>query len=444
MPFEDELGDAMRRTGDSFQPSDRPALVDGGVRRGRRRVALRRSAAVSGSVLALAAVAVGGAYGGGLIGGSSDTSSVAAPSEPSEPSEPGEAKEGKGKGTSAKGGEAKGGEGGEGGKGGKGGITKEQMISTLKGLLPKGEVSQEDGRGIEGDDPLPYASLVHDDGEGAAAVSLSLSVVEPGGITARQSVACPSAAVAQEDTTCSVQTLADGSTFMMYQGYEYPDRREDTKLWRAVLVTPQGALVDASEHNAPAQKGAKVSRENPPLTPEQMKSLVTDAQWKTLAVALGKPAKEPRQPAGIAGDGVQQTLLGLLPKGLTKVAQGGEGDYGFVVVNDGKGKSLVQINVQSDMRDVAGELISNGGEVTTLPDGTKVMEKKQSDPDQKGGANAVGWTVDTLRPDGFRVVIMAFNSGAQGQDATRSEPALTMAQLRSIALADKWRVAGGA
>ncbi len=48
------------------------------------------------------------------------------------------------------------------------------------------------------------------------------------------------------------------------------------------------------------------------------------------------------------------------------------------------------------------------------------------------------WTVDTLRPDGLRVVISAFNTPAQHQDATRDTPALTMEHLREIALSTVW------
>lgn len=50
------------------------------------------------------------------------------------------------------------------------------------------------------------------------------------------------------------------------------------------------------------------------------------------------------------------------------------------------------------------------------------------------------WTVDTLRPGpaGFRVVISAFNTGDQNKDATRDAPALTMEQLRKIALSGEW------
>lgn len=411
MPFEDELGDAMRRTGDTFGPTDRPALVDGGLRRGRRRLARRRAAAVTGSVLALAAVAVGGAYGGGVLGGSGGgAASVGAPDKPAPR---GDKSNGK--------------------------ITKEQMINTLKGLLPEGKITKEDGRGNpkEAGWSAPYASLVYDDGKGAAAITFALNTVDPDSASAKQWVECPSQAQVQHDA-CTAQTLADGSKFVMFQGYEYPDRREDTKNWRATLLTPAGVLLDASEYNAPAEKGAKISRTDPPLTPAQMKALVTAAEWQPIMKEMGEPVPELDNPGAPSADAAQDALVSLLPKGLKVTDKGGQYDYAFVVVDDGKGKSFVQINVQPNMSKVADDLIRNGGDVTTLPDGTKVMQKQQADPDEKGGAGAVGWTVDTIRKDGFRVVIMAFNAGGQGKDATRTEPALTMAQLKAIALDEKW------
>ncbi|MEU1690964.1 hypothetical protein [Streptomyces hirsutus] len=48
------------------------------------------------------------------------------------------------------------------------------------------------------------------------------------------------------------------------------------------------------------------------------------------------------------------------------------------------------------------------------------------------------WTVDTMRADGRRVVISAFNTGAQHEDVTRDAPALSMKELRAIALSPRW------
>jgi hypothetical protein len=87
------------------------------------------------------------------------------------------------------------------------------------------------------------------------------------------------------------------------------------------------------------------------------------------------------------------------------------------------------------MSDVEGDLFGSDAEV--LSDGTKVATHQG--PGEKGGAGVVMWTVDTIRTDGSRVVISAFNSGAQDTTSTRTTPALTMKQLRAIALSPKWR-----
>lgn len=422
MPFEDELGDALRRTGDTFQPFDRPGLVDGGVTRGRRRLARRRAAAVTGSVLALSVVGVAGGYATGTLGSDGSPAPVAAPAEPTAPSV---AEKGAGKGTEED------------------TVTREQMIKTFKDLLPEGRTTRADGRGITQDPrgvPIgPYASAVFDDGKGAAAISLNVSVVDPAGQSAAQFVECPSQALVQHDA-CSTKTLSDGSRYMLFQGYEYPDRRVDTKVWRATVITAEGVMVDASEWNAPAEKDAEISRPTPPLTAAQMQSLVTDGAWRSIGAQLGKYREEAPEPDSEPGAAVDDVLTSLLPKDLKVVDRQGEPGYGFVVADDGKGASFIQVNAQRGMGDV---MQGATGDVTTLPDGTKVMVRKEADPDQKGGEGTIGWTVDTVRPDGFRVVMMAFNAPGQGQDASRAEPVLTIEQMKTIALDAKWRSVTG-
>lgn len=128
------------------------------------------------------------------------------------------------------------------------------------------------------------------------------------------------------------------------------------------------------------------------------------------------------------------TFRSLLPDGLSvgeETDSGGE--FASVVVNDGEGRSLVQINVQRDMRDVADQLYR---EAATLPDGTLLATSKK--PGEKGGQGVVMWTADTMRPDGMRVVVSAFNSGEQSSPATRPAPALTMDQLTALAISPQW------
>ncbi|MFJ9707012.1 hypothetical protein [Streptomyces sp. NPDC101234] len=408
--LEREFSAALHRTGGAFD-TDRAALAAAGTARGRR-LRQRRRAAVVGGAAGVALVGVGGAlsvpWGG--------SSSVARP-----PSVAGRTPTT----TSSTVGRA---------------VTSDDMIRTLERLLPKGKFSKAEGRGIDPDQPLvaPYAQLVYDDGHGAAAISVAVNRVLPGGTDARQITQCPDKVYSPYDS-CVTSRLPDASVVTVLKGYEYPDRRVDTKLWTANLLTPDGHHVSVSEWNAPAEKDASITRDQPPLSAAQLKVLAAAKDWRGVVDAIPEDPRQTQEPSATqeVGKGIQQTLASLVPKGLKVVAHGSEDDSGFtyVVVDDGKGRSLVQINVQSNMSDVAKELFGAGSE--TLSDGTKVAERKQ--PGEKGGAGVVMWTVDTLRTDGFRVVISAFNSGSQQSAATRSTPAPTMKQLRAIALSPRWR-----
>lgn len=134
------------------------------------------------------------------------------------------------------------------------------------------------------------------------------------------------------------------------------------------------------------------------------------------------------------GEAVLDQLVSLLPADVTVTSRGADDqEYAWVVVDDGKGRSLVQINVQPNMGDVEGQLF---GGAETLPDGTKVVTKKA--PGEKGGAGVVMWTADTIRPDGLRVVVSAFNTDRQDAAATRTAPALTLSELKAIAAGAQW------
>ncbi|MFD8442496.1 hypothetical protein AMK14_31935 [Streptomyces sp. TSRI0445] len=163
----------------------------------------------------------------------------------------------------------------------------------------------------------------------------------------------------------------------------------------------------------------------------------------TAGTGTGEPSPDPtsrgthdaREPAPpLDHTLLMPTFRALLPEGLTvtDVTDSG-GEFASVVVNDGKGRSLVQINVQQDMRDVAHQLY---GDATTLPDGTLLATSKK--PGEKGGAGVVMWTADSMRPDGMRVVVSAFNSGEQSSAATRKAPALTMDQLTALVISPEW------
>ncbi|WP_332760168.1 hypothetical protein [Streptomyces sp. MT206] len=417
MPFEDELGNALRRAGDGFT-TDGHALVEAGERRGRRLVARRRAAVVGGSVLTLAVVATGGAYTGGLFGGAGGSGGpgrvdVAAPPELSAGPTKAPAR------------------GGPSSRTGSGAVSGAQLVSVLKELLPGGKVTDTEASGT-GAPQGPSVRGVYDDGEGAAQIGVTLTRTDPDGRTTAGALECPDANTTDYEA-CATETLADGSKVMVFQGYEYPDRREPTKLWRATLVTRQGFQVEVMEWNAPAEKGAKVSRPSPPLGPAQLKTFAASPLWHPALGDLPAAPAEGPAPDPVGAD-ARAVLESLVPKnGITVASKGGGGDYAYLVLDDGKGASLVQVNVQEQMGAALGGHMSGA---TTLPDGTKVLETKQ--PGEKGGKGVLWWSADTLRPDGRRVVVSAFNTGNQSKPATRKEPVLTMEQLRTIALDPKW------
>ncbi|MFF4052721.1 hypothetical protein ACFYZ5_39340 [Streptomyces chartreusis] len=405
--FEGRLGHALHDLGDRFE-ADRAALADAGRARGRR-LRLRRRAAVAGGAAGIALVGVGGAL---LVPWNGTpaprpSSSDVAQQPPATPTA-----------TPVKG---------------------SRLVKALEGLLPEGEFSAQEARGTdEGPLMLPYVRLVFDDGKGPAAVGVSLDRIEPGSDRARETTDCPDKALVPHDS-CVTDRLPDGSLLKLFQGYEYPDRRVDTKLWSADLLTPTGRHISVSEWNAAAEKGAPVSRSAPPLSTAELKELVTAQVWRTIADTIPEDPKKPTATA-TPGDAPEEpsteavlgTLRPLLPDGVDVVDKGS--DYTYLVLDDGKGRSYVQIDVQHGMGDVADELF--GGDSETLPDGTKVAFRESGG--DKGVAGAVMWTVDTLRTDGFRIVVSALNAGTQHDAPTRKTPALTKEQLREIALSPEW------
>ncbi|WP_327697389.1 hypothetical protein [Streptomyces sp. NBC_00459] len=412
--FEDRLGAALRNAGGAFD-ADRAALVVGGESRGRRLRMRRRTAVVSGAA-AIALVGVGGALvapwggdgtgrravgAGGTTVGPGDATGTATPSP----------------------------------------VTGAQLLATLKELLPEGVLSKESSRGTDSKRG-PYVSAVFDDGKGAAALSVSLGRVEPGSGQARQATDCPDTAFVPYDD-CARSTLPGGTVLRILKGYEYPDRRVDTKLWTADLVTADGARVSVSEWNSAAEKGAPISRPEPPLSGSQLKTFVTDPAWLKAVNAIPEAAEVETPPASSQTPGVESgtivtTLSGLLPQGLQVVGKSGDGtEYGYVVVDDGKGKSFVQINVQPNMKDIEDQLFGPGSGAVTMPDGVKVVVREGPGDDK--GKGLVMRTADAIWPDGLRVVVSAFNSASQITGPTRTNPALTLDQLKTIATDSKWQ-----
>ncbi|MEV6840220.1 hypothetical protein AB0N17_37970 [Streptomyces sp. NPDC051133] len=407
--FEERFADALRDAGTTFG-TDRQDLAARGAAHGRR-LRVRRRAAVAGGVAGVALVGLGGAL--VLPGGPGDHTGL----RQSAAGDPAARTSTASSGTAAP------------------AVSGEKLVRTLEKLVPEGRFSDAEGHGT---DDSPAARALYDDGRGKAAVAVALGRVPAGSQEAQQATRCPDKVFIAYDA-CTGTKLSDGSALMILKGYEYPNRRSGTKLWTADLVTPAGQHVSVQEWNAAAEKDSPVTRDEPPLSAARLKRLITAHEWRDAFDALPAGSGTTAAPSSAPGTGhgsVPATLVRLVPHGLRVVSRSRDDDpgFGYVVVDDGRGAGLVQINVQPDMRDVEDQLFGPG--TKTLPDGTKVVRRESSG--EKGVSGIVMWTVDTIRPDGRRVVISAFNSGAQNTPATRSAPALTMAQLERIATDPAW------
>ncbi|SEK19661.1 hypothetical protein [Streptacidiphilus jiangxiensis] len=412
MPFEDRLAQSMRDTGEDFAPRDLVGLVNGGVTDGRKR-RRRRNVAVLGGSAALALVAVGGAMVPSLLN-TTGAHHVAGPAAQPKMSLTASAKPVSD------------------------GELAKQMIDTLKGLLPSGgRITDATGRWVMpgGRMLAPLASLVYDDGHGASAIEVGLTHNRPGG----QLPSCANPAYAPNDV-CHTYRLPGGAWLYLDQGYEYPSHGYGTKDWHATLIKADGSQIDVDEWNAAAEKGAPVTRATPPLSADQLRALATSTAWRPLLAALPAPKPIPPRPSGLGPDGgaILRTLNGLLPHGVTGHNPDSQSGYAEEQLRDGKaGAGLIGVNVQlfnsSEDAGIVSQLFAGA---TTLPDGSRMVVRQQAA--EKGGSGAVQWVVDLIRPDGERVVAQEFNSPRQGVAADRSQPVLSIDQLKALVTDPAW------
>ncbi|MFF0744177.1 hypothetical protein ACFYVL_27640 [Streptomyces sp. NPDC004111] len=250
MPFEDELGAALRRTADSFSV-DQQRLAGTGLTRGRR-VRQRRRAALAGGVAVLSLVGVGGAWAGGLLDRDSGSGASVAGEKRHDTYDEG------------------------------------WMTGTLKRLLPDaGRAGEFGGRGTEpvaGKHESPFAVAVYDDGGGKATVGVYVSRPRAGSAEFDRAVSCPDKSQASFDA-CRTERLADGSALMTLEGSHLNRsiRPKEFKEWHVVLRTPQGLVVDATARNSYLPKGVKPARATPSLTVAQLRTVATDQAWRQLA-----------------------------------------------------------------------------------------------------------------------------------------------------------------
>ncbi|MDH6137265.1 hypothetical protein P3T37_006697 [Kitasatospora sp. MAA4] len=431
-PADDDLIEALGRAGLAFRTETDP-LIASGLALGRRRRRHRRTAALAGSAGALVLVAVGGVLVAGPGASHGSAVSVAVPPASGRPSAPPSPH------TPAM-----------------RVVTKTQMVALLRALLPPGQVSQVQGRGTETDDgsvgASPSVSLEFDSGHGTAHLAFSVARSDPQRGPA-QPMTCP-AAVDTNGISCTSSTLADGSVLKVTQGYLYPDRHVASQDWQVTLSGPDGRYIQAEEEWNPD------TSPQPPLSVAQLSALVTEPSWGGVLVDVAPPLPWPTGSGPrltMTGSEILATTAGLLPAGLTERDPVGQDGSATFTVDDGKGGSLVEIEVQDwsripdDPTFAGATVLPDGSRLVLGPDpavgGTSVLTRPDGSvtgvtPDPAdGGSDAVRWMADVLRPDGTRIVVAARNgTGKQSSAVDRADPALSLDQLRAIATSPLWKL----
>ncbi|MFF3196632.1 hypothetical protein [Streptomyces misionensis] len=127
------------------------------------------------------------------------------------------------------------------------------------------------------------------------------------------------------------------------------------------------------------------------------------------------------------------TLTELLPTGLSHSSPPGGERSGQLWVDDGHGKSLLEIHVSRQTSTAAIRSHVFAG-TTPSADGT-LIKTTQSPPGPGPGHQ----TVNVLHPDGLYITLMEWQAPDQNTPSTRTDPILTATRLRAIATSSQWQ-----
>ncbi|GGU30014.1 hypothetical protein [Streptomyces lavendofoliae] len=393
MPFEDELGKALHNTGGTFHVDQR-ALVAGGLARGRKKLARRRAALVTGSALTVALVAAGGLY------------AVRTPERPVADRATEVAKTDAYRHFE---------------------VTAEQMEHILENGMERSGIARTsprvEGSGSTGPATPAKASMTFGDGWGEAIVTVSVRRVDPADPGLRKLLVCPP----EKGSPYEECTNQPGDRAV--KGYTEAGKAGGVKKWAVTMVSPNGYLIELATQNVQVSGSVSPKGRNPRMSPGKLRHLgmFVDASLT--------PAGEPNafgtvEPGAAAEPGdILPILKSLLPERLTVYSEGGTGADGHVVVSDGKGGMtyIEAVRVAGD-KDFWSE---------TLPDGTKVGTQRV--PAQRPGV--VRWRADALRVNGLRMAVSAYNAPTPTSAKRGAEPLITMGELKAIALSRTWLAA---
>ncbi len=305
-------------------------------------------------------------------------------------------------------------------------VTGDEVLATFQALLPRGETTEAKGRGTDDErmgGTFVGADVVFDDGQGKSLIQIGIQKHHP---NQAQPLTCPKDFKPARVDSCTVTPLPDGSRLMLEQGYEYSDGRADTKEWHASLSGADGRDINVSEWNAPAEKGARDSRPNPPLTLDQLKAIVTDKSWDRMVAAvkfngIDTDAIDP----GLSLPDREAVLVGLLPQGVTVAGRSGSALAAEFQLARGEAAGSLVLRVENWAKSADNPGQQAFKDAVTLPDGTKVLVLGGPDSKDKQPVR-----VNVLHPDGMEVMVA---QGPTGQQL------LTVEQLKAIAAGPAWK-----
>ncbi|WP_129667770.1 hypothetical protein [Phytoactinopolyspora endophytica] len=255
---DDQLKQAMRDTADAITPPIND-LVEGGVARGER-IRRRHTVKVAVGTLAVAVAATGAAFAVPQLADRPDT--VASDDEVSMDAEP----EGEP-------------------------ITEESVVETVLELLPPGEVTDIQTHSLS--EFGASFQLVYDDGHGPSLIQgrSGVSVHGEGLDSDEASAECGAIVNGGE---CDTRTLDDGTELIIRTGpyYPQPDREPERLHWSVQAWRPDGLTITIGEINAPTEKESEISREEPPLSTDQLSAIVTSDRWPQVDEEILQAAAE--------------------------------------------------------------------------------------------------------------------------------------------------------
>jgi hypothetical protein len=411
----DTLPDLMRRATENLEPESTD-LVERGMSRGivlrRRRTALL---SVSGAtaVLATAGIVITGTQ---VLGGnapapaSGPTTAAATDTEAVKP------------------------------------VTQKETLATLLKLLPT--TLEVKSSTVWGDPGFNGASVVVDDGQGAAKISLAVSSND-------------GTCVDPQPGTC--RPRADGS--LLTTRIEEPTYSKDNNpggvLMNSVQVTRSPVRgISLLAFNAPEEKGVEHTRAKPVLTIAQLTAIADSKLWRfppKQALPTAGPDKSNLKDPGAGKPGVPvqetlQTLKKVLPNNLqtSRPETWGGGTNGYngaaYLVNDGKGLSRVDAFVTRETPVIKCAAERPGTSCKVMPNGSVVEWTKEAPTysDARQDKDGVLANIATIHYEDGRAITMTSYNGPQEKDAkhTRAKPRFTTDQLLVMAGNKGWKFPG--